>query len=269
MTGDKQKQAEYHDAMVTMLELIWGEGYMAPGGEGNVRNLIRDLDVRGKHVLDFGCGIGGPAFYLAREHGATVTGIDIEAPLIERAKRRAQQLELEEQVEFTLVKPEPLQFPDQSFDVVLSSGAFTQIDDKAGTYADCLRVLKPGGVLTCYEWMKAPGEYSQDMHYWFKKEGLTYAMETPDRHAELLTATGFTDIEIDDRSGWYRRKVREEYEFIRSGLYPTLVTHIGKDNADHFVENWRAMVVVCENAEMLQVYCRGRRLGKSTLRRPG
>ncbi len=27
---------EYHDNVVTMLELVWGEGYMAPGGPGNV-----------------------------------------------------------------------------------------------------------------------------------------------------------------------------------------------------------------------------------------
>lgn len=33
--------------------------------------------------------------------------------------------------------------------------------------------------------------------------------------------------------------------------------HDNKD-ADHFVENWRAMVIVCEAGEMRQGYCRGR-----------
>ncbi len=252
---------EYDDAMLTMLELIWGEGFMAPGGEGNVTNLIDGLDVRNKLLLDFGCGIGGPAFFLAQEHGARVTGIDIEAPLIERAQVRAHQLDLDGQTNFQLVEPGPLKFADQSFDIVLSSGAFTQIEDKLGTYEDCLRVLKPGGVLTCYEWMKSEGEYSEDMHYWFKLEGLTYAMETPEWHAEILATAGFTGIEIIDRSDWYRRRAREEYEQIKSQLYPTLLLHIGQDNADHFVENWRAMAVVCEKAEMMQVYCRGRKPG--------
>ena len=178
---------EYHDAMLTMLELIWGEGFMAPGGEGNVTNLIDGLDVRNKLLLDFGCGIGGPAFILAQEHGARVTGIDIEAPLIERAQVRAHKLGLEGQTNFQLVEPGLLKFADQSFDIVLSSGAFTQIEDKLGTYEDCLRVLKPGGVLTCYEWMKSEGEYSEDMHNWFKLEGLTYPKETPHGQAELLS----------------------------------------------------------------------------------
>ncbi len=259
MADNAQHQDEYHDAMLTMLELIWGDGFMAPGGEGNVAKLIDGLDVRNKLILDFGCGIGGPAFFLARNHGARVVGIDIEAPLIERARLRAKQLGLQAQTDFHLVDPGPLKFANDSFDIVLSSGVFTQIENKLETYKECLRVLKPGGVLTSYEWMKCEGEYSDDMRYWFKLEGLTYAMETPERHAEILAVAGFSDIEINDRSAWYRRRVRAEYEQIISQLYPTMLSQMGQDDADHFVENWRAMVVVCEKAEMLQVYCRGRK----------
>lgn len=47
---------EYHDNMVAMLELIWGEGYMAPGGPGNVARLLAGIDTRGKRILDVGCG---------------------------------------------------------------------------------------------------------------------------------------------------------------------------------------------------------------------
>src|ERR1700741_4984541 len=43
-------------------------------------------DVRGKTVLDFGCGSGENTFLLVRR-GARVIGIDISAGLIERAKR--------------------------------------------------------------------------------------------------------------------------------------------------------------------------------------
>ena len=34
------REIEYHDAMTNMLELIWGTGFMTPGGEGNVANLV-------------------------------------------------------------------------------------------------------------------------------------------------------------------------------------------------------------------------------------
>jgi len=80
---------EYHDTMVAFLEWIWGRDFMAPGGEGNVDKLVASIDLAGKRVLDIGCGIGGPAFVLARKYGAHVTGIDLEPQLIERATRRA------------------------------------------------------------------------------------------------------------------------------------------------------------------------------------
>jgi len=254
-----EHESEYHDAMITILELIWGENFMAPGGEGNVANMIDGLNVRDKSILDFGCGLGGPAFILAEKYGANVVGIDIEADLIERAQRQAKDMGLEAQIEFQVTEPGPLTFPDEFFDVVLSLGAFTQIEYKREMYQECRRVLKPGGILTCYDWMKTEGEYSDDMLYWFKMEGLTYAMETPKHHEEILEEAGFTDIEIKDRSDWYRRRVQEEYQQIRSELYPRMIELMDQKDADHFVENWRAMVVVCEKGEMFQVYSRGRK----------
>ena len=252
-------ESEYYDEMMTLLELIWGEGFMAPGGAGNIEKIVDGVDLQGKRVLDIGCGVGGPAFILARTYGADVVGTDLEPHLIEIAKERAAKLGLEEKTDFRVVEPGPLSFPDSSFDCVVSSGAFTQIADKLGMFKEVLRVLKPGGVLSCYDWMKSEGEYSDDMLYWFKLEGLTYAMETPERHEEILTEAGFVDIAITDASMWYRKNVRLEYEKIRGELYPRMLELIGKEESKHFVENWRATMVVCEKGEMRQVYTRSRK----------
>ncbi len=124
---------------------------MVPGGEGNIAKLMERLDVRDKRVLDIGCGIAGPAFAVAQKYGAYVVGTDIEPHLVERAQARAGDLGLAERAEFLVVTPGPLEFPDTSFDVVTSSGAFTQIDNKREMLAECLRVLRPGGALTCYD----------------------------------------------------------------------------------------------------------------------
>jgi len=252
-------ESEYDDALVTLLELIWGEGYMAPGGEGNVAKIVEGLDMRDKRVLDIGCGIGGPAMFLARNYGANVVGTDLEPQLLELARQRAKKYGLEAKIDFQWVEPGPLGFPDESFDFVMSSGAFTQIANKLEMFKEVLRVLKPGGVFSCYEWMKTDGEYSEDMHYWFKLEGLTYAMETPERHDEILREAGFVDVSVEERSGWYHKKVREEYDRLRGELYPRAVELIGKQHADHRVENWRAMVVICDKGELRQAYTRGRK----------
>lgn len=254
-----EHEVEYHDAMIAMLQLIWGADFMVPGGEGNVAKLVEGLDLRGKRVLDIGCGLGGPAFLLAGKYGAHVVGTDIDPRLVEHAKRRAGELGLDGQTEFIPVKPGPLTFPDASFDVVVSSGAFTQIENKKDMFEECRRVLKPGGSVRFYDWMKREGEYSEDMLYWFKIEGLTYAMATRERYEADLRETGFVDVEVTDQSDWYREQVQKEYAKMKTELYPRMVEVMGKRDADHFMENWRAMVVVCTKGEMRQGYCRARK----------
>jgi phosphoethanolamine N-methyltransferase len=250
---------EYHDNMVAMLELIWGEGYMAPGGPGNVARLLDGTSPQGKRVLDVGCGIGGPAFEMARTHGASVVGIDLESPLVERARAAAVRHGLQDRCEFVTVAPGRLPFDDESFDIALSSGALTQTSHSEDLVKDCARVLKPGGILTVYEWMRAGREYSEDMLYWIKMEELTFDMRTLDQFQSMFEAAGLVDVETSDASGWYRTESRREYELIRGDLYPRMVELLGQESADHFVEDWRSMVVVCESGEMRQGYCRGRK----------
>jgi phosphoethanolamine N-methyltransferase len=250
------EDVEYHDSMIKMLELIWGEGFMAPGGTDNIDRLVQGLDLEGKQVLDIGCGLGGPDCYLAREYGAFTSGIDLEPQLLENARKMADKLKLQSQCSFLQVEPGPLPFPDESFDLIISSGAFTQIPDKKNLFAECLRVLKPGGLVSAYDWTTPYDTTSEEMAYFFKMEGLTYALERPDAFAELFRAAGFTNVTAADDQGWYRRQSRAEYELIKGDLYSRMVEAMGTADADHFVKNWRAMVRVCEKGELTQNYFR-------------
>ena len=56
---------EYNDEMVAMLELVWGEGFMAPGGAGNVAKTVEGLDLENRRVLDIGCGLGVALMFYA------------------------------------------------------------------------------------------------------------------------------------------------------------------------------------------------------------
>ena len=201
---------EYDDATVALLELVWGAGFMAPGGAQNVRKLVAGLDVRGKTILDIGCGLGGGDIVLARDLGAKVVGIDLEAPLIARAQAYVDAASLSDRISLRQVAPGPLDFPDASFDVVYSSGAFTQTQDKAGIFAEVFRVLKPGGAITSYDWMGIDQPHSADMLHWFEVEGLTYALETLPGHARLLEGAGFTQVNVRDDEGWYTQEAQNE-----------------------------------------------------------
>jgi phosphoethanolamine N-methyltransferase len=247
---------EYTDAMLEAMDLIWGEGFMAPGGEGHVDRMVAGLDLTGKRVLDIGCGQGKPACIVAGKYGARVTGTDLEAHLVERAEALAVAEGLSGSTQFLTVEPGPLAFDDNQFDAIVISGALTQVEDKLAMYRECLRVLTPGGTLSCYDWMKPPGPFSAEMLYWFELEGLTYAMRTPEEHLALLSEAGFSDAHCDDRSAWYRKKAREEYAEMNGPLRTELVRLLGEATADHFIEDWRALTVVCDRGDLLTVYTR-------------
>jgi phosphoethanolamine N-methyltransferase len=250
---------EYDDRMVAMLELIWGKGFLAPGGAAYVREHLAGLDLAGRTVLDVGSGLGGGALLMAGELGAKVIGLDIEAPLVEGARRYAEEAGLSGRVEYRLVQPGPFPLPDRAVDLVYSSGAFTQIADKESLFIECLRVLRPGGRLVVYDWMTHDGSPSAAMQYFYKLEGLTYAMRPLAAHGALLRAAGFVEIELEDLSDWYRREARREWERMRGPLFPVMAERLGQAGAEHFVENWKAMVAVLDMGELRPGRYRARR----------
>ena len=177
-----------------------------------------------------------------------------------RATRHAAELGLSKQTEFRTVTLGPLPFPDANFDVVFTSGALTQTEDKAGIVAECFRVLKPGGILTCYDWLKGDALISNDMRYFIQMEGLTYNLISLADLGNYLAAGGFEHVTMEDASDWYRHESLREYERMR-GDRQRVVEMIGEASTDHMIEDWRSMVVVCEKGELRQGYASGRRPG--------
>ncbi len=247
---------EYDDELIGLLELVWGEGFLAPGGAESVRRCVSDVDLNGAVVLDIGCGVGGADLVLSGM-GARVTGIDIEAGLLERARRRAQQAEIE--VVYRLVEPGPLPFDARSFDHVFTHAAIIHVPDKAAMFAEILRVLRPGGWLLAYDWLRGTEPYSPDMLRWFELEGLTYAMDHLDNYLAMLTAAGFEDVAGIDATSEYRDTAHQEYRRMLGPEHDRMTRLLGPGRRDHFIEDWRMLTVVLDNGELRPAYLRGRK----------
>src|ERR1700751_5415958 len=102
------------------LQLIWGEGFLFPGGPAGVGRILSGAEISGCKVLDVGSGAGGADVALVRDHGAaSVAGIDVQEELVGLATRLPAEAGLSAAIGYRLVDPEsPLPFPDASFDVV-------------------------------------------------------------------------------------------------------------------------------------------------------
>ena len=102
----------YHDKMIGMLEAIWGEGYLSPGGPDEVARLVGDDDLSGCSILDIGCGAGGIELALATTHRAGyVTGIDVEDTVLNHARGLVAKAGLEDRIGLVKVAPGPRTVP--------------------------------------------------------------------------------------------------------------------------------------------------------------
>ena len=250
--GGLSEPGEYDVSMLTLLQIIWGEGFLSPGGGEEIARLLEGSSVAGCKVLDIGCGLGAIDELLVREHGASsVVGVDIDPELVERMQARMVRAGLGDRIDGRRVDGGPLPFEAAGFDVVFSKDSLVQIPDKAAIFAEILRVLRPGGRFIASDGLRGgSGAYSPEMIEFFRLEGIAYNMASLDESAAALRAAGFRDVQIRDRHDWYLPLAQRELKSMEGALRPLIVSRIGEERARYFIDDWRQMVLVLERGEL-------------------
>jgi SAM-dependent methyltransferase len=100
-------------------------------------------DVRGRTVLDFGCGSGENTLLLLKRQ-ARVIALDISGALVEVAKKRLEVNGVTGDVRFVVASGHELPLPDNSVDVVFGIAILHHLDMRLAS-KQVWRVLKPGG----------------------------------------------------------------------------------------------------------------------------
>lgn len=205
----------------------WGSGdYSLPGGLLTIisENLCEAVDLRaGQKVLDIATGTGNTAIAAARRH-CNVTGIDYTPSLLVKARERA----AVEGLSITFIEgdAEALPFPDDSFDVVLSSLGVMFAPDQELAASELLRVCRAGGKIGLASW--SPGGS-------FGQMGRTLASYAPppppglkppmlwgteDRLQDLFGAAT-TFLQVTQRTFMHRyRSAQHAVEFMRTYFGP-------------------------------------------------
>jgi ubiquinone/menaquinone biosynthesis C-methylase UbiE len=144
---------EIFGQMKQRAQAIWSSGDYSMIGVGFVpvsEQLCETVELHaGQKVLDVATGTGNTALAASRRY-CDVTGVDFVASWLERARERASAEKLP--VLFEVGDAEALNFPNDTFDVVLSTFGCMFAPDQKKTASELLRVCRPGGKIGIASW---------------------------------------------------------------------------------------------------------------------
>jgi SAM-dependent methyltransferase len=213
--------APVHDQLIDLLELAPGE-----------------------RMLDLASGTGEVAIRAARA-GATVTAIDIAAPMIEKARRRAEEENVD--VSFDLGDVEYLPYEDASFDVLASAFGLIFAPDHANVASELARVSGTEGRLGFTAWK--PNPKLGELYRRFTDEPIegreAYEWGRED-HVEDMLGQDF-ELEFEDGTLWLEASSGEEIWTLFSESAPPVIALLERLDAERAEEFHHAFVELYES----------------------
>ena len=177
------------------------------------------------HILDIGCGLGGPARYFALRFQCRVSGIDITPAFVEAANKLTSLLGMDSQVTIEHGDGQRLPYPDSVFDGAYTQHVTMNVADRTQFFGEAYRVLKPGAFFALTEHGLGP---TGNPHYplpWSMDGSGAYLM-SPSETRTLLEAAGFEDVLVEDTGQKYLAAYKQAMELAAQGALPPLGIHI-------------------------------------------
>jgi SAM-dependent methyltransferase len=179
----------------------------------------------GQHVVDIGCGLGGPARYIAQRFDCTVSGLDITPSFVEAANRLTALLRMEKQVRVGLGDGQQLPYADAVFDGGYTQHVTMNVSDRTRFFAEAFRVLRPGGFFALTEHALGP---TGDPHHpvpW-SADGTGSWLVSADETVAYLRAAGFEAIVVEHTGPKYEAAYKAAIEKAEQGALPPLGLHL-------------------------------------------
>jgi SAM-dependent methyltransferase len=198
----------------------------------------------GERFLDAASGTGAVALRAAKA-GAEVTAIDVAAPMLEKARRRAEEESLD--IRFDLGDVEYLPYDDGSFDVVASNFGLVFAPDHANVASELARVSRPGGRLGFTAWK--PNPKLGELYRRFTDEPIegreVYEWGRED-HVEDMLGEDF-ELEFEDGTLWLEADSGEEIWDLFSQSAPPVIALVARLDGEQVEQLHRSFVDLYES----------------------
>ncbi|BBK40837.1 SAM-dependent methyltransferase [Allostella vacuolata] len=195
-------------------------------GFAATRELADSLAIRaGDRIVDIGCGIGGPARYLADRFGCHVEGIDITVPFVEAGNKLSEMTGMLDCVTIRHGDGQKLPYEDESFDGGYAQHVTMNVADRDRFFAEAFRVLRPGAFFALTEHgLGAAGTPHHPVPW--SDDGAGAYLLPPERTIASLGAAGFQEVEVVGTGEEYLQGYRKMISLMDEGALPPLGVHI-------------------------------------------
>lgn len=165
----------------------------------------------GMHLLDVGCGIGGPARYFAGR-GCQVTGVDLTPEFVAVAQRLTRMVKLDQRASFQQASALALPLASGTFDGAYQIHVGMNIADKAGVFREVARVLKPGARFAIFDILRtSDGSFNYPVP-WARSPEASFVASVED-YRKALESAGFRIEHERERRQFaldFMQRVREQ-----------------------------------------------------------
>jgi cyclopropane fatty-acyl-phospholipid synthase-like methyltransferase len=176
------------ESRLHIVQRIWGQDFLKPGGEKNVIDLIRPLALNGDHtVLDIGAGLGGSSRTIARETGAWVSGYEANEDLARAAMELSKMAGLTRKAPIKALSKEGPDQKAKSVNAMFSKEALYKIEDKEAMLAAVHETLRPHAQVLLTDYVESGiGETSPELQAWTTSERTPAHLWTLDIYKEYF-----------------------------------------------------------------------------------
>jgi phosphatidylethanolamine/phosphatidyl-N-methylethanolamine N-methyltransferase len=157
---DKDAVAKAYAGWAPIYDLVFGAVF-----ERGRKASIAAAERIGGRILEVGVGTG----LSLRDYSWTsrLTGIDLSAPMLRKAKARVAEHRLTNVDGLAVMDAQHLGFRDAVFDVVVAQYVITAVPDPEATLDEFARVLKPGGEIILVNYLGAEAGLRASLERWF------------------------------------------------------------------------------------------------------
>lgn len=246
-----EESKQYTQRSVHRYEKIFGEDFVSTGGLQSTQAICKTLSLQpGESVLDVGSGLGGSAFYMAKNFGVNITGVDILPSMVSEASARADERGVDT-VSFINADILEIDLPEQSYDLAYSRDALMYIEDKIALFSKIHSLLKPGAKLCVTDYGRGPDPLPADFVAYEKDAA--YFLQQVAEYGKVLETVGFKNVQALDKTEEFVAILRQEIEKVNA-MSDDPETGIDPEDRSYLVDRWEKKIVWCNAGHMRWVH---------------